>query len=77
MLERVKEIIEEQLNLENVEITEGTRFKEDLEVDSLDLFELVMAFEEEYSVEIPSEELENITTVGAVIKYMQDKGVEA
>ncbi|MGN0156406.1 MAG: acyl carrier protein [Lachnospiraceae bacterium] len=77
MLERVKEIIEEQLNLENVEITEATRFKEDLEVDSLDLFELVMAFEEEYNVEIPSEELENLTTVGAVIKYMQDKGVNA
>ncbi len=77
MLERVKEIIEEQLNLENVEITEATKFKEDLEVDSLDLFELVMAFEEEYGVEIPSEELENITTVGAVIKYMQDKGVNA
>lgn len=77
MLERVKEIIEEQLNLEKVEITEETRFKEDLEVDSLDLFELVMAFEEEYGIEIPSEELENITTVGAVIKYMQDKGVEA
>ena len=77
MLERVKEIIEEQLNLENVEITEETRFKEDLEVDSLDLFELVMAFEEEYGIESPSEELENITTVGAVIKYMQDKGVEA
>lgn len=77
MLERVKEIMEEQLNLENVEITEKTRFKEDLEVDSLDLFELVMAFEEEYGVEIPSEELENLTTVGAVIKYLQDKGVEA
>ena len=77
MLERVKEIIEEQLNLENAEITEETRFKEDLEVDSLDLFGLVMAFEEEYGIEIPSEELENITTVGAVIKYMQDKGVEA
>ena len=60
-----------------MEITEETRFKEDLEVDSLDLFELVMAFEEEYGVEIPSEELESITTVGAVIKYMQDKGVKA
>ena len=46
MLERVKEIIEEQLNLDNVEITEETRFKEDLDVDSLDLFELVMSFEE-------------------------------
>ena len=77
MFERVKEIIEEQLNLEGVEITVDSRFKEDLEADSLDLFELVMAFEEEYGVEIPSEELESITTVGAVIKYMQDKGVNA
>ena len=77
MLARVKEIIEEQLNLENVEITEATRFKEDLEVDSLDLFELVMAFEEEYGVEIPSEELESITTVGAVIKYMQDNTIHS
>ncbi|MBO5033082.1 MAG: acyl carrier protein [Lachnospiraceae bacterium] len=77
MLERVKEIIEEQLNVEGVEITEETRFKEDLEADSLDLFELVMAFEEEYGVEIPSEDLEKITTVGSVIKYMQDKGVNA
>ena len=75
MFERVQEIIEEQLNLEGVEITEETRFKEDLEADSLDLFELVMAFEEEYGVEIPSEDLEQITTVGSVIKYMQDKGV--
>ncbi len=75
MLERVKEIIEEQLNLDGVEITEATRFKEDLEADSLDLFELVMAFEEEYGVEIPSEDLEKITTVGSVIEYMKAKGV--
>lgn len=77
MLERVKEIIEEQLNLDGVEITEETRFKEDLEADSLDLFELVMAFEEEYGVEIPSEDLEKITTVGSIIEYMQSKGVNA
>lgn len=70
MLERVKEIIEEQLNLEGVEITAESRFKEDLEADSLDLFELVMAFEE-YGVEIPSEDLEKITTVGAVIEYIE------
>ena len=67
MLEKVAAIIREQLNQENVEITEATRFKEDLEVDSLDLFELVMAFEEEYGVSIPSEELENMATVGDVI----------
>ena len=74
MLERVKEIMEEQFNLEDVEITEATRFKEDLNVDSLDLFELVMAFEEEYGVEIPSEELEGIITVGDVIAYIQNHG---
>lgn len=77
MLERVAEIIREQLNQEGAEITEATRFKEDLEVDSLDLFELVMAFEEEYSVEIPSEELENLASVGDVIKYLREHGVEA
>lgn len=77
MLERVKEIIMEQLNVEDVEITEATSFKDDLGADSLDLFELVMAFEEEYGVEIPSEDLEQITTVGAVIDYMKNKGVEA
>lgn len=71
MLERVKEIIEEQLSLDGVEITLETRFKEDLEADSLDLFELVMAFEEEYGVEIPADDLEKITTVGAVIEYIE------
>lgn len=76
MLERVKEIMEEQFNLEDVEITEATRFKEDLNVDSLDLFELVMAFEEEYGVEIPSEELEGMITVGDVIAYMQNHGAD-
>ena len=77
MLERVKEIIIDQLSLDGVEITEETSFKDDLGADSLDLFELVMAFEEEYGVEIPSEELEDITTVGAIIEYMKAKGVEA
>ena len=77
MFERVKEIIEEQLNLDGVEITEASRFKEDLQADSLDLFELVMAFEDEYGVEIASEDLEKITTVGSVIEYMKAKGVEA
>lgn len=77
MLEKVKEIIVEQLNVEGVEITEETSFKDDLGADSLDLFELVMAFEEEYGIEIPSEDLENISTVGDIIEYMKSKGVEA
>ena len=75
MLERIKEIIEEQLGLDNLVVTEETSFKDDLDVDSLDLFELVLALEEEYGVQIPSEQVENLTTVGAVIKYLQDKGV--
>ncbi len=77
MLEKITEIIKEQLNTGDVEITAETRFKEDLEADSLDLFELVMALEEEYDVEIDSSDLEQITTVGAVMDYLKAKGVEA
>ena len=73
MLERVKEIIEEKLGLDDVEITEATSFKDDLEVDSLDLFELVMALEDEFGTEIPSEDLEQLTTVGAVVEYIENK----
>lgn len=76
MLERVKEIIQEKLNIDNVAITEETSFNGDLGADSLDLFELIMAFEEEYDVEIPTEDLEKIETVGDVINYMKSKGVE-
>lgn len=77
MLEKITEIIKEQLNADGVTITMDTSFEKDLEADSLDLFELVMALEDEYGVEIPSEELENLTTVGEVIKYLESKGVEA
>lgn len=77
MLEKVKAIIEEQLSLDGVEITEASSFKDDLGADSLDLFELVMALEEEFGTEIPSEDLEKIATVGDVITYLKDKGVEA
>ncbi len=77
MFEKVKEIIQEQLNLDGVEITEASSFKDDLGADSLDLFELVMAFEEEYGIEIPTEDLENIATVGDIMEYMKNKGVEA
>lgn len=73
MLEKVKEIIEEKLGLDGVEITAETSFKDDLGVDSLDLFELVMALEEEFGTEIPSEDLEQLTTVGAVVEYIENK----
>jgi acyl carrier protein len=76
MLERIVEIVKEQLNVSDVAITADTSFEKDLDVDSLDLFELVMALEEEYDVEIPSEDLERLTTVGEVIAYLKEKGVE-
>ena len=77
MLERIAGIIREQLNLDNVEITEETSFKDDLDADSLDLFELVMAFEEADNVEIPSEDLEKLETVGDVMDYIRDKEIDA
>lgn len=77
MLEKMKEIIAEQLSVDQSEIELASNFKEDLGADSLDLFELVMALEEEYDVEIPSEELENIATVEDVIEYLKAHGVEA
>ena len=77
MLEKIKEILVEQLNCDADSINEDTSFKDDLGADSLDLFELVMALEEKYEVEIPSEELAELTTVGAVMEYLKNKGVEA
>ena len=76
MLEKLKEIIAEKLGAETDEITEDSRFKEDLEADSLDLFELVMAIEEEFGASIPSEDLEKLSTVGDVIDYMKKQGIE-
>ena len=71
MLEKVKEIVAESLNVEESTLSETTSFKEDLGADFLDLFEMVMAFEEAFEVEIPSEDLEQITTVGDVVKYIE------
>lgn len=71
MLEKIKEITAESLGADEGTITEETSFKEDLGADSLDLFEMVMAFEEAFEVEIPSEDLEQIQTVGDVVKYLE------
>ena len=76
MLENMKEIIADQLGVSEDEVTLEASFKEDLDADSLDLFELVMALEEEYDVEIPSDDLAELNTVGDVINYLKDKGVE-
>ena len=71
MLEKVKDIVSDSLGADINTITEATSFKDDLGADSLDLFEVVMAFEEEFDVEIPSEDLEQIATVGDVVKYLE------
>ena len=76
MLEKMREIIAEQLICDGETIGLDTSFKDDLGADSLDLFELVMALEEEYGLEIPAEELADVETVGDVIEYLKSKGVE-
>ena len=76
MLEKMKEMIADQLSVDEDKITLESNFKEDLDADSLDVFELVRALEEEYGIEIPSEELESLTTVGAIIDYLKAHGVE-
>ena len=77
MLEKMKELIADQLSVDAETITAESKFKEDLGADSLDLFELVMALEDESSVEIPAEDLQAMATVGDVMNYLKDKGVEA
>ena len=77
MIERMRELISEQLNCDAEIITPDTSFKDDLGADSLDLFELVMALEDEYNVEIPAEELAELNTVEDVIEYLKNRGVEA
>lgn len=72
MFEEMKELIAEGLNIDESRITESASFKDDLGADSLDLFELVMSLEDKYDVEIPSEELEKLLTVGDVIKYIEE-----
>ena len=76
MLEKMRGIIADQLGVNAEEVTMESNFKDDLGADSLDLFELVTNLEDEYGVEIPAEDLENMATVGDVINYLKAKGVE-
>jgi len=72
--DKVKEIIVEQLGVNAEQVTPEASFIEDLGADSLDTVELVMAFEEEFGAEIPDEDAEKLTTVGAVVSYLKGKG---
>ena len=69
-LDRVKGIIVELLGVDESKVVEAARFREDLEADSLDLVELIMAFEEEFGGEISDEDAQTITTVGEAVKYI-------
>ncbi len=79
--QRVKEIIINQLNVNDEQVTAEASFLDDLGADSLDIVELIMAFEEEFKDEIqgeiPEEEAEKLQTVGDVIKYIEDKGASS
>jgi len=75
--DKVKEIIVEQLGVNADQVNASASFIEDLGADSLDTVELVMAFEEEFGAEIPDEDAEKMTSVGAVIEYLKSKGLGA
>jgi acyl carrier protein len=77
LMERVLEIIREQLNLTGVELTEESSLKDDLGVDSIDMVELVMAFEDEYGIEVQYEELEKkVKTVGDIVDFLREQGAD-
>jgi acyl carrier protein len=69
--EKVKQIIVEQLGVDDAEVTAGASFQDDLGADSLDIVELVMAFEETFEIEIPDEDAEKIKTVQDAVNYVQ------
>lgn len=76
MFENLRKIIASQLNVSEELVKPKSNFKEDLNADSLDLFELIMALEDEYSVEIPAEDLEKMATVQDVVDYLASKEIE-
>ena len=76
MLDKLREIVAEQLSVEEDEINMETSFRDDLGADSLDLYELAEMLKDEYDVEIPEEEVENLITVGDVIRFLEKHGIE-
>ena len=77
MIEKMKSIMSEQLGVDENNIELETSFKEDLDADSLDLFELVMAIEDAFNVEIPADDVAELHTVEDVIDYLREQGIEA
>jgi len=73
LIDEIKEVVVEQLNVNADEVTESAKFVEDLGADSLDVVELVMALEEKFDIEIPDEDAEGIATLQDVINYIENK----
>lgn len=73
ILERVKKVTVEELGVKEEEVVDGASFQEDLGADSLDVVELVMAFEDEFGIDIPDEEVNDIKTVGLAVSYIDKK----
>ena len=72
IFEKVKKLISEQLDVEESVVTEAASITDNLGADSLDVVDLVMSIEDEFSVEIPEDQVENIKTVGDIVKYIED-----
>ena len=73
VLEKVTSILVDQLDVDEEKVTMEASISDDLGADSLDVVELVMSLEEEFNIEIPDEEVENIKTVGDIVKYVEDR----
>ena len=73
VFDKVKEVIVDKLNVDEDKVTMTATITEDLGADSLDVVDLIMALEEEFDIEIPDEEAENIKTVSDIVKYIEDK----
>ncbi len=76
MLEKIRIMIAEQLGIDAEEVKPQSNLQDDLNADSLDLFELVVSLEEEYGIEIPSGDLEKVETVNDIVEYLEAKGLE-
>ena len=76
MFEKILEILQDQLNIDTTGVTEETSFRDDLRIESLDLYEVVTALEDEFGIEIQPEDLDGIRTIGDVIEYLAQNGIE-
>lgn len=76
IFERVKKILCDQLDLDEEQVTEDSEVIDDLGADSLDIVDLVMTLEEEFDTEIPDEDIENLRTVGDIVKYIEERSAE-